>query len=93
MPSATQLRAVDIPDQFSGSRASWCWRAENDAYPALDMAAMNRLPVADAFARIIPVRCLGSVNTIWISDALSSGYDGVMLMGLPEGRQLPVPLR
>jgi len=33
-----------------------------------------------AFVRIIPIRCLGSVNTIWITDALNAGYDGVMLM-------------
>jgi quinone-modifying oxidoreductase subunit QmoB len=38
-----------------------------------------------AFARIIPVRCLGSVNTIWITDALNGGWDGVMLMGCKKG--------
>ncbi|MCK6385890.1 MAG: hydrogenase iron-sulfur subunit, partial [Rhodocyclaceae bacterium] len=32
-----------------------------------------------------PVRCLGSVNTIWITDALNSGYDGVMMMGCKKG--------
>jgi len=31
------------------------------------------------------VRCLGSVNTIWITDALNSGYDGVILMGCKKG--------
>jgi quinone-modifying oxidoreductase subunit QmoB len=31
------------------------------------------------------VRCLGSINTIWITDALNSGYDGVMLMGCRHG--------
>ena len=35
--------------------------------------------------RVIPVRCLGSVNTIWITDALNSGYDGVMMMGCKKG--------
>jgi quinone-modifying oxidoreductase subunit QmoB len=35
--------------------------------------------------RAIPVRCLGSVNTIWITDALNSGYDGVMMMGCKKG--------
>ena len=79
-----QLKAVDIPDQFSEKPRILVLACENDAYPALDMAAMNRLQYS-AFARIIPVRCLGSVNTIWISDALSSGYDGVMLMGCQKG--------
>jgi quinone-modifying oxidoreductase subunit QmoB len=31
------------------------------------------------------VRCLGSVNTIWVTDALNSGYDGVVLMGCQKG--------
>ena len=35
--------------------------------------------------RIIPVRCLGSVNAIWVSDAMSKGYDGVMLLGCKYG--------
>ena len=37
------------------------------------------------YVRIIPVRCLGSVNAIWISDAMSKGYDGVMLLGCKYG--------
>ncbi|TYT76319.1 FAD-dependent oxidoreductase [Desulfobotulus mexicanus] len=57
---------------------------ENDAYPALDMAAMNRLSY-HADVRIIPVRCLGSVNVIWIKDALSQGMDGVFMMGCKHG--------
>ncbi|MCI5164058.1 MAG: hydrogenase iron-sulfur subunit, partial [Candidatus Electrothrix sp. AX5] len=28
--------------------------------------------------RFIPVRCLGSVNMVWIKDAMSSGTDGVL---------------
>jgi quinone-modifying oxidoreductase subunit QmoB len=35
--------------------------------------------------RIIPLRCLGSVNTVWISDALASGFDGVLLIGCRKG--------
>ena len=34
---------------------------------------------------IIPIRCLGSVNTIWVTDALNAGYDGVVLMGCKSG--------
>jgi quinone-modifying oxidoreductase subunit QmoB len=79
-----QLKAVDIPDEFSEKPRILVLACENDAYPALDMAAMNRFQYS-AFARIIPVRCLGSVNTIWISDALGAGYDGVILMGCQKG--------
>ena len=35
--------------------------------------------------RAIPVRCLGSVNTIWLTDALNGGWDGVMMMGCKKG--------
>jgi quinone-modifying oxidoreductase subunit QmoB len=31
------------------------------------------------------VRCLGSVNTVWIADALSSGFDGIILIGCKSG--------
>ena len=57
---------------------------ENDALPALDIAAMNRLSYS-ADVRLIPVRCLGSVNVIWIKDALSQGMDGVFLLGCKHG--------
>ena len=79
-----QIKAVDMPDEFSEKPRILLLACENDAYPALDMAAMNRTEHS-AFVRVIPVRCLGSVNTIWITDALNAGYDGVMLMGCKQG--------
>ncbi len=79
-----QLKAVDVPDQFSEKPRILVLACENDAYPALDMAAMNQIQYS-AFARVIPVRCLGSVNLVWISDALSGGYDGIILMGCQKG--------
>ncbi len=80
----SQIKAVDIPDEFSEKPRILVLACENDAYPALDMAGMNRVQYS-AFARVIPVRCLGSVNTIWVTDALNSGYDGVILMGCQKG--------
>ncbi|MBU1396499.1 MAG: hydrogenase iron-sulfur subunit, partial [Gammaproteobacteria bacterium] len=79
-----QIKAVDIPDEFSEKPRILILACENDAYPALDMAGMNRIEYS-AYVRTIPVRCLGSVNTIWITDALNAGYDGVMLMGCKSG--------
>ena len=79
-----QIKAVDVPDEFSEKPRILLLACENDAYPALDMAGMNRLE-SSAFVRTVPVRCLGSVNTIWITDALNSGFDGVMLMGCKHG--------
>ena len=79
-----QVKAVDVPDEFSEKPRILLLACENDAYPALDMAGMQR-KVYSAFVRAIPIRCLGSVNTIWLTDALNNGYDGVMLMGCKKG--------
>jgi quinone-modifying oxidoreductase subunit QmoB len=79
-----QIKAVEMPDEFSERPRILILACENDAYPALDMAGLQH-HLYSAFVRAIPVRCLGSVNTIWITDALNSGYDGVMMMGCKHG--------
>ena len=85
-----QIKAVNVPipdedDENAVAKPRILTLAcENDAYPALDMAGMNRIQHS-AYVRIIPVRCLGSVNTIWVTDALNSGYDGVVLLGCQKG--------
>ena len=79
-----QLKNIDIPDEFEEKPRILVLACENDAYPALDMAAQNGNHYSP-FARVIPVRCLGSVNTIWVTDALNSGYDGIVLMGCQKG--------
>ena len=79
-----QLKAVDIPDEFEEKPRILVLACENDAYPALDMAAQNKMDYS-AFTRIIPIRCLGSVSLSWITDSMNSGYDGVVLMGCPSG--------
>jgi quinone-modifying oxidoreductase, subunit QmoB len=79
-----QIKAIDMPDEFSEKPRILLLACENDAYPALDMAGLQRRTYS-AFVRVIPVRCLGSVNTIWITDALNGGWDGVMLMGCKKG--------
>ena len=57
---------------------------ENDAYPTLDMAGLRRMNY-NAWVRIIPLRCLGSMNLVWIADSLSKGIDGIMLLGCRHG--------
>jgi quinone-modifying oxidoreductase, subunit QmoB len=79
-----QIKAVEVPDETEEKPRILILACENDAYPALDMAGMQRIGYS-AFVRAIPVRCLGSVNAIWITDALNSGYDGVMLLGCKHG--------
>jgi len=79
-----QIKIVDVPEEFDEKPRILVLACENDAYPALDMGAMNGENYS-AFARVIPVRCLGSVNTIWVTDAMNNGYDGVILMGCQKG--------
>ncbi|GHU92056.1 heterodisulfide reductase subunit A [Deltaproteobacteria bacterium] len=81
----SMIREVVVPKDFKkeGPRIL-ILACENDAYPALDMAGM-RHRAWSPFVRIIPVRCLGSVNAIWVSDAMSKGFDGVMLLGCKYG--------
>ena len=81
----SMIREVQVPKDFKkeGPRIL-ILACENDAYPALDMAGMRRKSWSP-YCRIIPVRCLGSVNAIWVSDAMSKGFDGVMLLGCKYG--------
>lgn len=80
-----QIKTVDMPDEFEEKPRILVLACENDAYPALDMAAATGKASYSQFARVVPVRCLGSVSTIWIVDALSEGYDGIVLMGCKKG--------
>jgi len=57
---------------------------ENDAYPALDTAGLNRKSI-DPSVRFVSLRCLGSMNLVWVADALSKGIDGLLLLGCKYG--------
>ncbi len=81
---ASMLKAIEVPDETEDKPRIVIFACENDAYPAIDMAGMSRATY-DASVRIIPLRCLGSMNIVWIADALSRGIDGVMLMGCKFG--------
>jgi quinone-modifying oxidoreductase subunit QmoB len=81
----SMIRDIKVPgDMDADGPRVVILACENDALPALDMAAMRGRPWSP-YARVIPVRCLGSVNAIWIADAMSKGIDGVMLMGCKYG--------
>lgn len=79
---SSMIKAVEIPE--GDEVRVLALACENDAYPALDMAGINRLQYPAA-VRVIPVRCLGSVNSILIADAVSRGFDGVALLGCKPG--------
>jgi len=78
------IQANEVPDEFAEKPRILVLACENDAYPAIDMAAFHRSQWSP-FVRIIPVRCLGSVTMLWVSTALEKGYDGIMLMGCKSG--------
>jgi len=81
---SAMIKAVHVPDEFEEKPRVLVFVCENDAYPALDAAGVHRLKVSP-YVRIIPVRCLGSVNKVWISDALSHGYDGILQIACKPG--------
>jgi quinone-modifying oxidoreductase subunit QmoB len=77
----SMLKAIDINEDDFRVLVLTC---ENDAYPALDSAAIKRMKISPS-VRIIPVRCLGATNLVWVTDAFSTGIDGVLLLGCKYG--------
>jgi quinone-modifying oxidoreductase subunit QmoB len=78
------IKAVNIPEEWDEKPRILGLLCENDAYPLMDTAGLKRLQHSK-WIRFVPVRCLGSVNTVWIADALSSGFDGILLIGCRSG--------
>ena len=85
----SMLKSLDVPELEDEDAEDAPFRiigliCENDAMPALDAAGLHRLRL-DPRVRFIPLRCLGSFNMVWISDALSRGVDGMILLGCKYG--------
>ena len=83
----SMVKAIDVPstDDFDDPPMRILGLVcENDAYPAIDIAGLNRLQFS-ADVRLIPIRCLGSINVIWVKEALSKGMDGVFVLGCKHG--------
>jgi quinone-modifying oxidoreductase subunit QmoB len=80
----SMIKAIEVPEESEEKPRILALLCENDAYPAMDLVGQHRLRV-NPFVRIIPVRCLGSVNAVWVSEAMSSGFDGVLLIGCKYG--------
>jgi len=77
----TMIKSIEVDEDEFRIIVLAC---ENDAYPALDSAAIKRIKL-NPKVRIIPVRCLGSMNLVWVSDGFSRGIDGMMLLGCKYG--------
>ena len=80
------IKAIEVPDEFEEKPRILMLLCENDAYPALELAGFHRRRYS-SFVRAIPVRCLGAINVVWLSDALARGFDGVLLLGCKPGEQ------
>ena len=80
----SMVKSIEIPEEDEEKPRILAFMCENDAYPALDTAGMNRIKY-NPWVRVIPLRCLGSINLIWISDAMNKGFDGVLLIGCVHG--------
>jgi len=78
------IKAIEVPEEDEEKPRIVIFACENDAYPALDMAGINHLNY-NAWVRVIPVRCLGSMSLVWIADTLSQGIDGILLLGCKHG--------
>ena len=81
---SAMIKSVKVPDEFEEKPRILVFVCENDAYPALDLAGRKGLKYSP-YVRIIPVRCIGSINNVWISDALSKGFDGILQIGCKPG--------
>ena len=81
---ASMIKAIEVPEEDEEKPRMIAFMCENDALPALDEAAAHGLKW-NPWIRIVPVRCLGAVNVVWIADSLSSGIDGILLMGCKRG--------
>ncbi|NGZ05146.1 MAG: hydrogenase iron-sulfur subunit [Magnetococcales bacterium] len=81
---SAMLKEVEIPEEDEEKPRILVFACTNDAVPALDMMGRLRSPISP-YIRIIPLRCMGSLSLVWIADAMSKGFDGVLLMGCRHG--------
>ncbi len=80
----SMIKAIEVPEEFDEKPRVLALVCENDAYPALDMTGFRRLEY-NPWVRVIPLRCLGSINLVWIADALAKGIDGIILFSCKPG--------
>ena len=80
----SMLKEAEIPEEDEEKPRILVFACVNDAIPALDTVGASRGKLSP-YVRIIPLRCMGSMSLVWIADAMSTGYDGVLLMGCRHG--------
>ncbi|MFA6221299.1 MAG: FAD-dependent oxidoreductase [Desulfomonilaceae bacterium] len=80
----SMIKSINVPEEYDEKPRILGLICENDAFPAVDMVGLNKLQYPP-WVRFIPLRCLGSINLVWIADALSKGIDGIVLFGCKYG--------
>jgi quinone-modifying oxidoreductase subunit QmoB len=78
------IKSINVPDEYDEKPRIVVMACENDAHPALDMVGLHR-KTFNPWIRVITLRCLGSLNLVWIADSLSKGIDGIFLLGCRHG--------
>ncbi len=78
------IKSMEVPDEDEEKPCVLALVCENDALPVLDKLAQARTKLSP-YIRVIPLRCAGSTNLIWIADALAKGIDGVLVLGCHHG--------
>ena len=78
------IKEIEVPDEDEEKPAVLAFICENDAYPVLDTLAKQRKKM-NPYIRWMPLRCMGSMNLIWVAEALSKGIDGVLFFGCQHG--------
>jgi quinone-modifying oxidoreductase subunit QmoB len=81
---AGMIKSISVPEEDDEKPRILALLCENDALPALDAAA-GQGKQWNSWVRVIPIRCLGSTNIVWIAEALSRGIDGLILIGCRSG--------
>jgi quinone-modifying oxidoreductase subunit QmoB len=78
------IKCISMPEEDEEKPRVLVLMCENDAYPALDIAGIKRIQYSP-FIRVLPVRCIGSVSAIFTNQALSEGFDGLLMIGCKSG--------
>jgi quinone-modifying oxidoreductase subunit QmoB len=80
----SMIKSIEVPEEDDEKPRIVALVCENDAYAALDAAGLKGKRLSP-YVRVIPLRCLGGLNLVWIADALSKGIDGIILLGCRHG--------
>jgi quinone-modifying oxidoreductase subunit QmoB len=80
----SMIKAISMPEADDEKPRVLLLMCENDAYPGLDLAGQKRISYSP-FVRVVPVRCIGSVSAIFTNEALSKGFDGLIMVGCKSG--------